>query len=40
MNDYGFELLSDQDISIEKALEHDIFSPEHILEDISASLKQ
>ncbi len=38
MNDYGFELLSDQDIPIEKALEHDIFSPEHILEDISASL--
>ena len=38
MNDYGFELLSDQDIPIEKALEHDIFSTKNLLEDISASI--
>ena len=38
MNDYGFELLSDQDIPIEEAIEHDIFSTENILQDISASL--
>lgn len=38
MNDYGFELLSDQDIPIEKAIEEDIFSPINLVEDIRASL--
>lgn len=34
MNDYGFELLSDQDIPIEDALELDLFSLNHLIEDI------
>ncbi len=38
MNDYGFELLSDQDIPIEKALENNVLSPDNLLEDISASM--
>ncbi len=38
MNDYGFELLSDQDIPIEEALENDILSPENLVEDIRSSL--
>lgn len=38
MNDYGFELLSDQDIPIEKALEQNILSPENLIEDIQASM--
>tara|TARA_R110000868_G_scaffold37111_15_gene131702 strand:+ start:28315 stop:30786 length:2472 start_codon:yes stop_codon:yes gene_type:complete len=38
MNDYGFELLSDQDIPIEHALEDNILSPENLIEDIQASL--
>ena len=38
MNDYGFELLSDQDIPIEKALENDLFSSENLVEDIMASI--
>ena len=38
MNDYGFELLSDQDIPIEKALENDVLSPENLVEDIRSSL--
>lgn len=38
MNDYGFELLSDQDIPIEKAIENNVFSPENLIEDITASL--
>ncbi len=38
MNDYGFELLSDQDIPIEKALVEDLFSPDHLVEDIMASI--
>jgi len=38
MNDYGFELLSDQDIPIEEALEQDLFSEKHLLEDIFSSL--
>jgi ATP-dependent helicase Lhr and Lhr-like helicase len=38
MNDYGFELLSDQDIPIQQALEQDLFSTEHLLTDIYASL--
>ncbi len=38
MNDYGFELLSDQDIPIEKALENELFSTENLIEDITSSL--
>lgn len=37
-NDYGFELLTDQDIEIEDFLELDLFSEENLLEDIYASL--
>jgi ATP-dependent Lhr-like helicase len=38
MNDYGFELLSDQDIPIEEALKHDLFSEENLVRDIRGSL--
>jgi ATP-dependent Lhr-like helicase len=38
MNDYGFELLSDQDIPIELAIDSDIFSTDHLWEDIQASI--
>jgi len=34
MNDYGFELLSDQDIPIEDALELDLFTLDNLLDDI------
>lgn len=34
MNDYGFELLSDQDIPIEEALELDLFSMENLMQDM------
>ena len=37
MNDYGFELLSDQEIPLMEALEEDLFCLENLLEDISAS---
>ena len=37
-NDYGFELLSDEPIPIEKALENDFFTTDNLLEDIQASL--
>lgn len=40
MNDYGFELLSDQEIPIEEALELDLFSEEHLIEDIRESINQ
>ena len=38
MNDYGFELLSDQDIPIEEALETDLFSMENLMEDIESCI--
>ncbi|MGK7397674.1 MAG: ligase-associated DNA damage response DEXH box helicase [Candidatus Cyclobacteriaceae bacterium M3_2C_046] len=38
LNDYGFELLSDQDIPLEEALELDLFSSENLLEHLQASL--
>ena len=38
MNDYGFELLSDQDIPIEEALKQDLFSSDNLLQDIWASM--
>ncbi len=40
MNDYGFELLSDRPIPIEEALELDLFSTEHLLEDIDESINK
>ncbi len=40
MNDYGFELLSDQEIKIEKALETELFSTENLLEDVMASVNE
>lgn len=38
MNDYGFELLSDQEIPIEKALDKDLFSDQNLVEHIFSSL--
>lgn len=38
MNDYGFELLSDQPIPIEEALDNDLFSEAHLLDDLRRSL--
>ena len=38
MNDYGFELLSDQEIPLEEALELDLFGTEQLLEDVLASV--
>lgn len=38
MNDYGFELLSDEEILLEEALEQDLFSTENLLDDIQHSL--
>lgn len=40
MNDYGFELLSDQEIPIEEALEADLFSEANMVEDIRQSINQ
>ena len=38
MNDYGFELLSDQDIPIEEAIDSDLFSTRHLVDDIIKSM--
>lgn len=38
MNDYGFELLSDQDIPIEEALQQDLFSSKGLYEDIQKTV--
>lgn len=38
MNDYGFELLSDQAIPIEEALEENVLGYENLLRDIQASI--
>jgi ATP-dependent Lhr-like helicase len=38
MNDYGFELLSDQEIAIEEALELDLFTEDNLFEDIHHSI--
>lgn len=37
-NDYGIELLSDQDIPIEEAIDSDIFTSSHLRDDIQASV--
>ncbi len=38
MNDYGFELLSDQPIPVDDTNSYELFSPENLLEDIQRSL--
>jgi ATP-dependent Lhr-like helicase len=38
MNDYGFEVLSDQPIPIEEAIDNDLFSEAHLLDDLQRSL--
>jgi ATP-dependent Lhr-like helicase len=38
MNDYGFELLTDDDVLLKEALEQDLFSIHNLLEDIQHSL--
>jgi ATP-dependent Lhr-like helicase len=38
MNDYGFELLSDQPIPIREAIDTNIFSTDHLMDDILASV--
>ncbi len=38
MNDYGFELLSDQEIPIEEALEEDLFRMDNLMEEIHQSI--
>jgi ATP-dependent Lhr-like helicase len=38
MNDYGFELLSDQPIPIEEAVETDVLGVENLMKDIQASI--
>jgi ATP-dependent Lhr-like helicase len=38
MNDYGFELLSDQEIPIEEGIETNLLGVDHLLEDIHASI--
>lgn len=38
MNDYGFELLSDQPIPLEEALETNVLGDENLLRDIQASI--
>ena len=38
MNDYGFELLTDEPIALEEALDRDLFTLDNLLEDIQNSL--
>jgi ATP-dependent Lhr-like helicase len=38
MNDYGFELLTDDEVFLEKALENNLFSDKNLLDDIQQSL--
>jgi len=38
MNDYGFELLSDQEIPIYEAIETNVLGSEHLMTDIQASI--
>jgi len=40
MNDYGFELLSDQRVPLEEALELDLFSEKNLMEDISLAINK
>ena len=38
MNDYGFELLSDQPIPVDDTNAYELFSPDHLFEDIQRSV--
>ncbi|HUH32784.1 MAG TPA: hypothetical protein VLZ28_02460, partial [Daejeonella sp.] len=38
MNDYGFELLTEDEVMLEKALDNDLFSIDNLLDDIQQSL--
>jgi ATP-dependent Lhr-like helicase len=38
MNDYGFELLSDQPIPVDDTNVYNLFSPDHLIEDIQRSV--
>ncbi len=38
MNDYGFELLTDEEIPLERAIDADLFTEDHLLDDIQNSL--
>ena len=38
LNDYGFELLSDQPIPLEEAIDNQIFTSEHLFEDAVCQL--
>jgi len=38
MNDYGFELLSDQPIPVDDTNVYELFSPDHLMEDIQRSV--
>jgi Lhr-like helicases len=38
MNDYGFELLSDQPIPLDDSNAYELFSPENLFEDIQRSV--
>ena len=38
LNDYGFELLSDQPIPLAQALDNNIFTADHLIDDIQASV--
>lgn len=40
INDYGFELLSDQEIPIEMGLDSDIFTTDHLMDDLQKSLNE
>jgi len=37
-NDYGFELLSDQEIDMQQVLDNDLFSPAYLMDDLNNSL--
>ncbi|WP_294823417.1 ligase-associated DNA damage response DEXH box helicase [uncultured Flavobacterium sp.] len=37
-NDYGFELLSDQEIDMQQVLDNNLFTPQHLHHDLQASL--
>jgi ATP-dependent Lhr-like helicase len=38
MNDYGFELLSDQPIPVDDSNVYELFTPDHLLDDINRSV--
>lgn len=40
MNDYGFELLSDQEIDVDQIIIHDLFTTDQLMDDISSSANE